>query len=443
MLGIKEKKQHHLDSRPQDFYRYLGLVAVMGESGTSSEFIRQQVVTELAESLDAPMGTKNKPIQLQATPRALVDIDGRDIRESAVEWARTQHLRASADPRLEWFAEVADIEADEQNAVLEFAHTAGNGASMLVVSPFPEEAYSNSYTCETVKQEGFRPDIRRAFVRVYQKTENGIQEHVQSVDSSELSLWNRVFETKGIGTFKDTKSLLKNRAVFQFEEPQEIINEIVSLYDQALITKKGIKHKYGRSEIYDIEANLFVESYPVIIDDTIRELSEIMSSGAQADKRAQRIFYNSKALLAAAHRTHLSGQSMDISANDVRVLRSSEGSSAAQAGVSFGGCSGDNSVTSQSQDSALSAESTFSMGMKSGVVRNGVEAVDCINCPGCSAVGVAYRDPSSKKWLSCNNGGCGNYNEQVVDKFYNRQKSQIIKEENIILDCFRFWGVRI
>ncbi len=396
--------------RSTEIYRYLGLLAIVRESDPKNEYLRQQITTELAESLNAEMGTHGNPIRLHVAGEHLIDPSGRSMTHSAEAWSEAQRLRAIANPNLQWFADFAQIEAEEHSAVAAFAASAEDGESMMVISPFPEEAFADTQTRHTVQQEGFRPSIKRAFIRAYEKRDNQIIEHVQSVDSSDLDTWNEVHKQLGLPIVADTNQLLAQRTVHKGINGAELIERTVMLYDELLSQKTNKVHRFGKELGGGIEANQFVMRHPQIVADTIAELGEIANIDIEeAEQRARNALYNSKALINALYEQSLSGHvPRDINHQDIRALRSSEGASAAAVGKSYDGCAP--SAASVSSETPQSAIHINSMTMK-----NGLEMHDCIKCPACTRIVTAIRDPKSGTW-ACPLSDCKGYNAQMAAK---------------------------
>jgi hypothetical protein len=277
---------------------------------------------------------------------------------------------------------------------------------MMVRSLFPEEVYANAYTQPTVGAEGFRPDSKRAFLRVYEKQDGTIKEHIQSIDSSNLQLWNQVFGE----TEESTKDLLMKRNIYADISAEELIERVSMMYDNALYEQTGVFHRYGKPQGGTTEANSFVLKYPQIILDTIRELQEIAEYG-QVDMNAQaeRTIYNSKALLSALHEKFADANERVISAEDVREMRSVEGARAAEEGKTFYGCSG------QSTIATTASELSSTLHVESFTMKNKLEVHQCVTCPMCNRVVDAIRDPKTKSW-TCPKSDCKGYNKDVVSR---------------------------
>ena len=82
-VQVQEIERLSESRKGEQFCRYLGLIALFSEQETSYKYLEQQIVTELAESLDAEMGTHGKPIPLTVENGELFDIDGRPMVRSA------------------------------------------------------------------------------------------------------------------------------------------------------------------------------------------------------------------------------------------------------------------------------------------------------------------------------------------------------------------------
>jgi len=406
MQTLERNKLEIQKPKSPELYRYLGLLALAREVEASDEFLKQQIVTELAESLDTEMGTHGRPIELRVLDGQLIDSRGTNMTESAFAWYQTQLSRAQLDNRLDWFADFARVEAEEHVAVADFAQTALDGHVMMVRSLFPEEAYAHAYTHATVGAEGFRPDSKRAFIRIYEKQDGTIKEHIQSIDSSNLQLWNQVFGE----TEETTKDFLTKRHLYTNISAEELIERTSMMYDNALYEQTGVLHRYGKPQGGTTEANSFVLKYPQVIADTIRELREIAAYG-QGDMNAQaeRTIYDSKALLSALHEQFAGGNERVIGAEDVREMRSAEGAKAAEEGKTFYGCSGQSTIV------ATTAELSSTLHIESFTMKNKLEVHQCVTCPMCNRVVDAIRDPKTKSW-TCPKTDCKGYNKDVVSR---------------------------
>lgn len=399
-------------TRTGEFYRYLGLIAMASELDKKDGFLRQQIITELAESLDAEMGTHDFPIKLRVSGGRLLDMKSNDMSASARQWSNIQRYRAELDPNLRWFADIARIEAEEHEAVVDFAGNSSDGDTMLIASLFPEEAFNNPKTMSKVICEGFRPDIRRSFLRVYENQGGKIIEHVQSVDSSELILWNQVFKKYGLTPAVSTDEILRRRIRQTNKNGQELVEEIVTQYDQAISLKTGLQHYYGRPLSGTIEANKFVKKYQEIVDDTISELQSLEFLPLnQAEPRAEAIIYASKALLEIMYKNETAGLHNNLDSNNVRDYRYESGIAAAETGRVYYGCSGALTTT---QDSPKSASLAINH-LDSFSIKNGIELHHCITCPYCKRIVSARRDVRTGKWF-CPHKGCKGHNETVERK---------------------------
>jgi hypothetical protein len=409
----------------EHFCRYLGFVALVLEKETSKLHLEQQVVTELAESLDTEMGTHAQPISLYVEAGELRDTDARSMSASAARWSALQSQRAEQDPGLTWFARIAAHEAQEHTDVVMFAESAQIGDTLLVVSPFPEEPYQSPHTKEYVAAEGFRPDLLRAFIRAYEKTDEGIHEHIQSVDSSASQLWSSTFERiyGETTTMQGVTSLeiLAQRRLFKATPAVELVERLAMAYDDTMFIKTGKLHRYGRSPGATREANNFVRCHMPIVQDTIAELSEITERGHLAAESAERILYNSKALI-----KELFNESNVRYIADVRTERNEAGTSAAAQGDVFYGCSGASSAIGE-QVQQLSHSDSYTL-------KNGIEEVAIGSCPVCGAECIkGYRDAKTKRFTSCSNKKCKSYSQSVIDAFNGKKGTT---QDKTITDIF-------
>ncbi len=413
-IEVTEQKSEH-------FCRYLGLIALALNKETSHKHLEQQVITELAESLNAEMGTHGAPIHLSYQNDQLLDSEGRNMSQSALEWSLSQQNRAHSEPNLQWFADIANIEAQEHKQVAIFAQKAEPGNVLWVLSLFPEEAFNNAATKEAVMREGFRSDIKRSFLRVYEKTANGIFEHIQSIDSSDLNLWNKSLEKQlGLKPAANTAEILARRVVQRGIPAQEILEKIVTGYDTELYAQTGNIHKYGRNPSTQAEANNFVRQHMPIVQDTIAELGEIGFVSSQADAQVQRIMYNSKA---AINRMF---EGKQYNTKDMRSIRLSEGTASVQKGESFYGCSGVNEAMGV-QANQLSHANSLSM---NGIMR-------CVTCPFCKKIVDARRD--YKGGIQCLSNKCGAKINSQGKRIDVSNKIKTKEKPNQIIEALQFW----
>jgi hypothetical protein len=403
-IEVQKRTPEAVSLSNEHFCRYLGLIALCSEKQASNEHLERQIITELAESIDAEMGTHGAPITLKIIDNELTDSDERSMTLSAYAWREVQAARAVNDPKLAWFARFAEIESIEHADVVQFTQYADDGDSMVVISPFPEEAYENQRTRATVANEGFRPDIRRAFIRVYEKIGDEVREHIQSIDSSSLTVWNttlsQVFNAKSAMT---TEQLLEKRFIQKNVAPQKIIEQLTHVYDGHMSTQTGCVHRYGRSPGGSIEANTFVRENPDIVANVLRQMSEITITGHAADELANNILYNSKALL---HK-RLKGEPIG---DDIKTETEAAGAAAAAEGTVFYGCSGASSAL-VSQAAQLAHEVSFSL-------MNGLEGVTVSQCPMCGKeCFTAIRDKKTGKYY-CTNKNCTGYSAEKIQAAY-------------------------
>jgi ribosomal protein S27AE len=137
-----------------------------------------------------------------------------------------------------------------------------------------------------------------------------------------------------------------------------------------------------------------------IVHDTILQLREIQATGHVADKAAERILYNGKALIEKLFNG-------EVVTTDVRAESETAGAAAAAEGKEYYGCSGASGAFAE-QSAQLSHELTFGM-------LNGMEGVAIERCPQCGASCiVAIRDKKTGRY-SCINKSCTGYNKSMVD----------------------------
>ncbi|MFO0882153.1 MAG: hypothetical protein U0491_01770 [Candidatus Saccharimonadales bacterium] len=414
--------------RGDEFYRYLGLLALARENETSAEYLEQQIITELAESIDCEMGTHGTPIQLTVKEGAVLSQNGDNLLQSLEEWKDQWFGVAARNDTYSWFAGVAAAEADEMHDVVLFNQSGSIGDSLVVISPFPEEAYEYVATRAQVAERGFRPDIKRAFIRVYEKTEHGIAEHIQSVDSSSLTIWNQVLGSQGFNPAVSSQDLLERRTVYGNITAVVILDELVRAYDSILELQKGEHHSFGRSSLLSAESNAFVKQYPEIIADTIQELRAIPASisSAKGDKLANEALYKSKALLDELFNAYITtGVHQAVQHGHVSDARSGAGMIARSEGKAFYGCSGESVFELASGDTnQLGSLSSFSVKIESHrKTNNGLEIHECVTCPLCGSTVDAIYDPKSKSY-SCVKKRCKGYNESMVQRAQNRHAAK-------------------
>jgi hypothetical protein len=423
MLHTKKTQEQYISPHSEQFYRYLGLVALAVERKTDETYLEQQIVTELAESLDAEMGTHDNPIPLIVGTSDIYSENGDSLVTSLDAWREQWAQTASTEDTYTWFAGITAAEADEMRDVIQFAKTASNGDVMVVVSPFPEEAYADHRTSRTVSARGFRPDIRRSFIRAYEKEQSGIKEHIQSVDTSNLDAWNEVLSQFGISPSRTTHDLLERRSTFRGCDAKVLVAGLASTYDAFLYRKTGINYTYGRPKISTIEANHFVRKYPEIINDTITDLKALHSyESATAELQAEKILYKSKALLEDLYNEYLQNGTMPNLKTSVSDARMSAGIVAQSEGKTFYGCSGEsgNETVVGSGFTRANALNSLSISLVSHKkAHNGLEIHACVTCPLCGVTVDAVYDPKAKTY-SCVKKSCKGYNENMVDRANNR-----------------------
>jgi len=409
---------HESKTRSPEVYRYLGLLALVADKYTDKDYLYQQVTTELAESLDSPMATK-QPIVLRRSPDGkMYDANGTSMADSLDAWKDTWLEQAAYDDRHSWFAAIAAAEANEQADIVNFSLTANDGDVMLVISPFPEDAYRDPYTRDTVKTHGFRPDIQRSFMRLYEKQGDEVHEHIQSIDTSSVAVWNAVLEKMNLPKAHNAQDLLEKRIVLRSKDTGELLQWIAKEYDEQLYFLTGQRHVFGRKSGGTIEANSFVQRYPEIIEATIAELRSIdVTNPGLADHLTEQVLYKSNALLDDLHTKHMQGVIVSFESGSVNSARSEAGAAAAAAGKTYSGCSGitqSAAVTGEAIDAGTSF--TVSLARK---VSNGLEVRSCTKCPVCGHIVDAVYDPKNKLW-SCERMNCDGYNESMVDRAHGR-----------------------
>ncbi len=407
-VQVQEIERINEPSKSVEFCRYLGLIALFSDKETSYEHLEQQIVTELAESLDAEMGTHGKPIPLTVEHGELFDIDGRPMVRSAREWSAQQKNRALADPRLQWFARIAEIEANECSELVAFAEQAGVGDVRIKISPFPEEAADDQATRSLVASEGFRVDSRRAFIRTYEKTNDGISEHIQSIDASSLGVWNETLANVfGLDAVNKSEQILIRNIDIVGARSQELTERIAMTYDKILFERTGLAHRYGRNPFGSTEANTFVRGHMAVVHDTIAQLCELDGRDVATDLAASRILYNSKALIEKL----LNGGSIS---EDIRSESAQAGSEAALEGRQYFGCSGANSAVALNISKSREVAGEITIPLKNGMI--GVYVSKC-PMPGCGKeCFVAVRNKEGK--YSCQSKKCAGYDEKMIDAAY-------------------------
>lgn len=407
-VQVQEIERLSESRKGEQFCRYLGLIALFSEQETSYKYLEQQIVTELAESLDAEMGTHGKPIPLTVENGELFDIDGRPMVRSAKAWSVQQKNRALQDPGLQWFARIAELEAAECSELVDFAERAEIGDVRIKISPFPEEAAKEELAKRLVAGEGFRVDSRRAYIRTYEKTNEGISEHIQSIDASSLDIWNEVLANVfGLEAANKTDEILIRNIDVVGVQPQELIERIAMTYDRTLFERTGLAHRYGRNPFGSTEANDFVRSHMEVVHDTIAQLRDLKGQDAAADLAASKILYNNKALIEKL----FNGGSIN---GDIRSESAQAGSQAALEGRQYFGCSGANSAVTLNISKSVEATGEITIPLKNGMV--GVYVSKC-PMPGCGKeCFVAVRNKEGK--YSCQSKKCAGYDEKMIDAAY-------------------------
>ncbi len=408
-----------LRTRPDKLLRYAGMIALLHERRTSAEHLKDQVVTELAESLDSEMRTGKSPIRLRVRDGHVLDVDGRSMTTSAAIWAELTQARADEDPSLQWFADFARVEAEEHDALAEFYDTATTGDVMVVVSAMPENA-----SHDAVRHEGFRPDISRSYARAYTKIIDGIEERIQSVDHASVARWNTV-----LGTSHETaQQLLAMRRRYTGVSADSLLDTLAAGMDTLLYTETGNIHTNGRPDGGTIEANTFVLRHEVIVSQVIADLRAIprQTSQEQANRLINNIFYNAKAALEARHTLFVARKNdMDYSASTVSSMMSADGKAAADQGKTYGGCSGQSSIDAQEAGSDSLANHSLSFTRPDMPLNPDHVVMRATECPHCCMKVVAPYDTKNKVWLGCANRNCTAYSSGAMTVGKYAQKARV------------------
>ena len=411
MQTLETSNPETISQKSTELYRYLGLLAIVRELPKTDEYLHRQVETELAESIDTHIGTNGKAEQMVVIDGCLTSFKNINMTKSAYKWAVMQRERANQDQRFEWLSDIAKQELQEYVDVAEFYETAQVGDTYVVVSPFPEEAYTDTNTRDLVGQAGYNPNLKRAFVRAFERSADGLAVQTQSIDASDITIWNHVMEPLGAAKSRSSLDILANRVYVEQKAAQEVIDEITKAYDDQLFLRTGKVHRFGREKGGSIEANTFIWQHPEIIEDTIRELQEIHElDPEQANAQADRVLYNSMALIKHLF-NNVDAQATESFGFDssVRGMRDTYGAKAAAKGEVFYNCSGSSTTVSTNVDSDTSVfASSFSM-------KNALEVHDCITCPMCKRTVRAVRDPKTATW-ACPKTDCAGYNEDIISR---------------------------
>jgi len=427
---------HESKTRSPEVYRYLGLVALALDTQTDKEYLYQQVTTELAESLDSPMATQQPIVLKRTVDGKMHDANGASMADSLDAWKDMWLEQAAYDDRHSWFAAIAAAEADEQTDIANFSLAANDGDVMLVISPFPEDAYNDPATRDTVNAHGFRSDIQRSFIRLYEKRGDEVLEHIQSIDTSSVAIWNTVLEKMNISTAHNAQSLLEKRTLLKPKDTDALLKWIVEAYDEQLYFATGQRHAFGRKSGGTTEANSFVLRYPEIIDATIAELRAIDAKDPyRANRLTEQVLYKSKALLDDLHSKHMQGVTVSFKDGSVNSARSEAGATASAAGKIYSGCSGITQSTVTTGE-AIDASSSFTVSLARRVA-NGLEVRSCTKCPVCGHVVDAVYDPKNKLW-SCERTACDGYNESMIARARGRTQKHPQKDFGDLLVEFFF-----
>lgn len=403
--------------RSDNFYRYLGLMAIVNESDKSGEYLKRQIETELAESIDAELSTRGRPELMQVEDDVVYGGGGVNMTASAYLWALEQQERAKTDQRYQWLADIANQELAEYAKIASFARLGQTGDSLLVMSLFPEENYDNVSTKQLVADAGYNPALKRAFLRAYQMTEKGLEVHVQSVDSSNLEVWNQLLDLRGHAKASTTTELLGSHLIFKDTQAETLLADFVDGYDNLLYRTTGFEHFSGRPKGGTPEANTFIWQHMEIVEDTITELKALDNSLSPAtlNSLAEQVLYNSKALI-----NYLYDNPGSVTGEgDVREMRQVHGKAAADRGETYYGCSGASVSTTVTSESASVFKNSFS-------VKHGVEVYDCTTCPVCNHVVSALRDQKTATW-ACPRRSCAGYNPAISSKYETGNSNNFMK----------------
>lgn len=389
---------------------FLGMIALLKSNETKGEHLNNQIITELAESLDA---TNTVDIGEQSVINGeMHDLNGCSLSQSMYEWACQQQVIADKDPSKQWFADFTWAELHSHFDAVAFSQNAKIGDTKIEISAMPE----NAPTMQVLVEMGFRVDLQRSFARAYTKTANGVSIMTQSIDGASVELYNAVLKTDA----RTADALLMTSFVDESGQSAEAtIASLASAVDTELnLRNDGVKYRYGQPAGGTIEANAFVLANQDIIAEATKQLQNIPlnMSEERANASISDIFYKAKALLAERYARstgdEISWSSSTPDGGDIGGSMDVAGSAADDAGVSFGGCSGSNSLSSSSNSNS-SNDSSARLGeaakyvdkfnvraycripncLKSSLNTNTKSKVgDCLICEGCNIIFNKYGD---------------------------------------------------
>lgn len=388
--------------------RYAGMVALLDTVRTPEdyEYLRYQIITELAESLDAPFETPaDLPIHLYVEGETMTHND-LDVGKSFKQWAVIQQERAKDDPRHLWYADFAQAEAEEHDNVVRFYASADIGDVYVAISAMPENAPSNA----DLLAQNFKPDTRRSFIRTYTKTAAGLEERTASVDSSEMKLWNKVMDTHAFSA----QMLLKKGYIYSGMTASEIITDIRNRYDALLYKKTGLVHSNGQTVTNRLESMRFVMEQSVLVDGLINQLKAGVLKQYNPVVKNQYIndrFYEAKSTLVKLYEDRKKGhRGTLVSGSDVASIMANDGAVAAAQGKVYSGCSGANVMSSQNSDLANNGTSHFDTFSMPKIQLNTEKVImRKTECPYCCQKVVAPYDTESNQFLCCTNRKCNAY----------------------------------
>jgi hypothetical protein len=211
-------------------------------------------LTYVVEALDKPHQTAFF-ISYDSESNDLFNQRGDSLTESYKKGYAAAQKTAAANPMYKFHEYRCLQDIYELADTKELMRTGDVGESVVVLSPFPEEAYA-SYGKQNLEAIGYQPQRLLGFIRVNQKIdEHTVKVTSFSIDNSDLSAFRSVAEFIGteVPVIIPSDMFLKYRSIIS-SSPESL----VEVYDKSMSQKYGGNFSAGRRQIGEENAWEFI-----------------------------------------------------------------------------------------------------------------------------------------------------------------------------------------
>lgn len=251
--------------------------------------VYNEELTYVAEGINAPLRTRFEiPYEKEV---GLMNERGEPLLASYQAGYRSAQAMASRNPGLVFEANRRSSDLEEILELEKMMSGETDADTMVVFSPFPEEAYRQNGGRE-LEMIGYQPQRQMGFMRICRKLDDNTLEQISiSLDTSDLQAFTEAGKWVNMeipyGTISDDYQ--KHRTFFNSKDITFSEDLLLNVYDQSIGRRYGRKFKAGRPIEDEVNAWDFISAQKDLCDYYFVELERLARANMshEAEKHAK------------------------------------------------------------------------------------------------------------------------------------------------------------